>query len=106
MASEYRKFKRPFPPAASTHPVPCPLAILPLVLGSARTPRAARSDRARQGVPAVPCATGSHLRRTDTREASRWPALDVAGRPQAHAAGHGPHGGLGTGSRRSWSGGG
>ena len=50
-----------------------PLAILLLVL-SARTPRAARSDRARQGVPAVSCATGSHPRRTDTREASRWPA--------------------------------
>src|SRR4029453_17062639 len=28
------KFKRPFPPAACTHPVPCSLATLPLGLGS------------------------------------------------------------------------
>ena len=33
----------------------------------------ARAGRA-QGVPAAPCATGSHPHRTGTREASRWPA--------------------------------
>src|SRR5262249_48610261 len=43
---EYRKIKRPFPLAACTHPIPCPLVPFPLVLGSARTPRAARSGRA------------------------------------------------------------
>src|SRR4029453_17259088 len=40
---EYRNFKRPLPPVACTHPVPCSLATLPLVLGAARMPSAARS---------------------------------------------------------------
>jgi hypothetical protein len=34
--------QQPLPPVACTHPVPCSLATLPLVLGAARMPSAAR----------------------------------------------------------------
>jgi hypothetical protein len=64
---EYRKFKRSFPPAACTHPVPCHLATLPLLLGSARTPRAARSGGAlARACPRLPASPGAP-RRPGTR---------------------------------------
>ena len=84
--SEYRKFKRPFPPAACAPPVPPG----PLLLGP-HTPRRG----ARQGVPAARPATGSHPRRTGTRGGPRASARRR--RPPASAPGPGPDEGAGDG---------
>ena len=88
----HRKCKRPFPPrpfslAASAHPVP-----LPPCCWCPRTPW----QGARQGVPVAPRATGRHPCRTGTRGEPLASARRR--RQQASTAGHGPHGGLETGS--------